>query len=178
VFFTNLETNRLHLQNLGPAHRYFIYVLFTNDDVLRFHYEEDRYDNLLGADAEIAEWNQPEPRNQHGWVLVRKTDGVAMGLCVFDNWDRSAAFCEVHFDLHPDFWGNGYMTEALRAILVFARDKMKVRYIETSVDQENEKSLKLLERLGFVYSGQTVEDTHGGKVCYDRIYRFNFTHIM
>ena len=77
MFFTNLETSRLHLQNLGPAHRYFIYVLFTNDDVLRFNYEEDRYGNLRGADAEIAEWNQPEPRNQHGWVLVRKTDGVA-----------------------------------------------------------------------------------------------------
>ena len=70
------------------------------------------------------------------------------------------------------------MTEALRAILVFARDKMKVRYIETSVDQENEKSIRLLERLGFVYNRQTVEDIHGGKVCYDRIYRFDFTDTV
>ena len=172
MFFTDLETNRLYLQNLAPAHRYFIYVLFTNDDVLRFHYEEDRYADLYGADAEIAEWNQPEPRNQHSWVLVRKADGVAMGTCVFNNWDRSSAFCEVHYDMHPDFWGKGYMTEALRAIIEFARDKMKVRCIEAGVDQENANSIKLVERLGFEYNGQTVEDTRNGS--HDRIYRLYF----
>ena len=166
MFFTDLETNRLHLQCISPAHRYFFCVLYTNDAVLRFHCEEDRYADLYGADAEIAEWNQPEPRNQHGWVLVRKDDGVAIGTCVFNNWDRSTAFCAVHYDMHPDFWGKGYMTEAVRAIIEFARDKMKVRCIETSMDEENVNSIKLAERLGFEHIGQTVED--------ERIYRLYF----
>ena len=174
VFFTNLETNRLYLQNISPAHRYFIYALFTNDDVLRFHYEEDRLTDLYGADAEIAEYNQPEPRSQNNWILVRKTDGVAMGVCVINNWDRSSAFCEIHYDMHPDLWGKGYMTEAIQAILGFARDEMKVRCVEIGMDQENINSIKLVERLGFEYHGQTIEDTHGGKVCHDRIYRFYF----
>ena len=171
MFFTDLETERLYLQNSAPAHRYFIYTLYTNDEVLRFHYEEDRYVDLYGADKEIAEWNQPEPRDQHVWIFVRKTDGVALGTCCINNWDRNAAFCEVHYDMHPDFWGNGYMTEAMRAILAFARDAMKVRRIETGINQENEKSIKLVERLGFVYSGQTVEDMNDGS--HDRIYHFN-----
>ena len=170
MLFSNLETERLHLQNLSPAHRYFIYVLFTNDDVLRFHYEEDRYTDLNDADAEIAELNQPEPRDQHCWVLVRKTDGIAMGTCVINNWDRSAAFCEVHYDMYPNFWGNGYMTEALRAILEFARDEMKVYCIEVDVNQEKEKSVRLLERLGFAYNGRTVKDVHDGTMS--RVYRF------
>jgi len=166
MFSTDLETNRLHLQCISPAHRYFFYVLYTNDEVLRFHYKEDRYADLYGADAEIAEWNQPEPRNQYGWVLVRKADGVAIGTCVFNNWDRNTAFCEVHYDMHPDFWGKGYMTEAVRAIIEFARDTMKICCIETGMDEENVKSIKLAERLGFEYIGQTVED--------ERIYRLYF----
>jgi len=166
MFFTDLKTDRLHLQCISPAHRYFFYVLYTNDEVLRFHNEEDRYADLCGADAEIAEWNQPEPCNQHGWVLVCKADGVAMGTCVFNNWDRNTAFCEVHYDMHPDFWGKGYMTEAVRAIIEFARDKMKIRCIETGMDEENVNSIKLAERLGFEYIGQTVED--------ERIYRLYF----
>ena len=174
MFFTDLETDRLYLQCITPAHRYFIYVLFTNDEVLRFHYEEDRLADLYGADAEIAEWIQAEPRSRHNWILVRKADGVAMGACVINNWDRNAAVCEIHYDMHPDFWGNGYMTEAMRAIIEFARNKMKIHYIEVPVDKENVRSIKLVERLGFECSDQTVEDTNGDKVCHDRIYRFYF----
>lgn len=177
MFFINLETEHLHLQNIAPAHRYFIYVLYTNDEVLRFHYEEDRYADLGGADAEIAEWNQHEPRDQHNWVLIRKTDGVAMGTCGFHNWDKNSAFCEVSYDMHPDFWGNGYMTEAMRAMLAFAQDEMKVRRFDASVDQENERSIRLVERLGFVYSGQTGPATISGKVYYDRVYRFDFADV-
>ncbi|MCL2372088.1 MAG: GNAT family N-acetyltransferase [Defluviitaleaceae bacterium] len=166
MFFTDLETNRLHLQCISQAHRYFFYVLYTNDEVLRFHSEEDRYADIYGADTEIAEWNQPEPRNQHGWVFVCKTDGVAMGTCVFDNWDKNTAFCEVHYDMHPDFWGKGYMTEAVRAIIEFARDEMKVRCIETGMDEENVSSIKLAERLGFEYIGQTVEAERIYRLCF------------
>ena len=166
MFFTDLETNRLHLQSIAPMHRYFIYALFTNEDVLRFHNKEDQLSDLYGADTEIAEWNQPEPHNQHGWVLACKADGVAMGVCVVNNWDRNTASCQVHYDMHPDFWGKGYMTEAIRTIIDFAQDKMKVRCIETSMDEENVKSIKLAERLGFEYIEQTVED--------ERIYRLYF----
>ena len=140
--------------------------------------EDDRYADIYGADAEISEWCQPEPRDQHSWVLVRKADGVAIGTCAVNNWDRSSAICEIHYDMHPDFWGNGYMTEAMQAIIEFARVKMKVRCIEVPVDQENVNSIKLVERLGFEYNGQTVEGTHDGKVCHDRIYRLYFANNM
>ena len=174
MFFKNLETNRLYLQNISPAHRYFIYVLFTNDDVLRFHYSEDRYTDLNGADVEIAEWNQPEPRNQHNWILVRKADDIAIGTCGFHNWDRDSAFCEISYDMYPDFWGNGYMTEALQTIILFARDEMKVHFIEAGIDQDNEKSIRLIERLGFVYNNLVIDEKQDKKICHDKIFHLRF----
>ena len=74
-------------------------------------------DEIQKADDIIALFLQPEPRLQHRWILVRKADSLKLGTCGFHCWDKLKCSCDVGYDLYPDFWGKGYMREAVQAII-------------------------------------------------------------
>ena len=52
------------------------------------------------------------------------------------------------------------MTEALRASLAFVFDEYKMHRIEAFILPENERSLALVNRLGFHYEGRRISYMH------------------
>ena len=56
---------------------------------------------------------------------------------------------ELGYSLHPDFWGKGYMKEAINEVLRFGFEEMHVHSIEASVNPENRASIGLLKKIGF-----------------------------
>ena len=76
----------------------------------------------------------------------------------FSLLDKSNGCCDIGYDLYPDYGGNGYMIEALKAICAFARSSMKVKSINACIYIDNKKSIKLAEKLGFVFRGQIKDE--------------------
>ena len=64
---------------------------------------------------------------------------------------------EIGYTLASQFQKNGYMTEALSALVnhLFTKDKHR---ISAQLDAKNDRSAKLLERLGFRKEGEFIED--------------------
>ncbi len=60
---------------------------------------------------------------------------------------------EVGYILHPDHWGKGLAYEAMVAVIAHTFDKHPVDHLMADVDPRNAASIKLLKRLGFVFSG-------------------------
>lgn len=58
---------------------------------------------------------------------------------------------EVGFLLDQDFEGHGYMTEALKLIFDYAFKDLKQSEIWAGTSEDNQKSQKLLEKMGFKY---------------------------
>ncbi len=153
MFFKELETDRLFLKNISMHDREFILEQFSNNEVNRYLFDAEPIADILGADEIINFYIQSEPRAQHRWILVRKSDGTKIGTCGFHCWNKSKGFCDIGYDLYPDYWGKGYMVEALKAICAFARNDMKVRDINACIFIENDKSIMLAEKLGFTFNG-------------------------
>ena len=155
MFFENLETERLILKNVGKDDGNFIYNLFSpgNDEVNRFHPDDAPYKNISEADDEINEYIVPEPRNLHQWIIIRKTDKIKMGSCVFHEWDRRNGKVDIHYDLNRQFWNNGYMQESIKRIVKFAIEKMDIIEINACIDVENIRSINLVKKLGFIENG-------------------------
>ena len=153
MFFINLETNRLILKNIGTDDRDFIFGLFSNDDVNNFLYDAEPLTNISGADEIINFYLELEPRNQHRWIIIRKMDNIKMGTCGFHCWNKNNSKVEMGYDLHKEFWGNGYMQEALIEIMTFAEKIMSINEIEVHIYVDNEKSIRLIERLDFKITG-------------------------
>jgi RimJ/RimL family protein N-acetyltransferase len=57
---------------------------------------------------------------------------------------------DIGYVLHPDSWGRGYGTEAVRALVEWLFTTYPLSAIEASVDTRNVRSQRLLERLGFM----------------------------
>jgi [ribosomal protein S5]-alanine N-acetyltransferase len=71
------------------------------------------------------------------------------------------------YDLKEEFWGQGYMQEAVGAILDFAEKEMKIKEVCACIYVENESSKRLAEKLGFVASGSKFEIFRGKEYLHD-----------
>lgn len=56
---------------------------------------------------------------------------------------------EIGYTLSPEYHGNGYAYEAVKAVIHYAFYELKKHRIAASVDPENLRSIKLLEKIGF-----------------------------
>jgi [ribosomal protein S5]-alanine N-acetyltransferase len=167
MLFRDLETPRLLLKSLSDEDLDFVFRQFSDPVVCKYLYDEEPFTEVAQAAGLIQYFRQPEPRCQHRWVVVRKSDGAKMGTCGFHHWIPADNTAETGYDLREEYWGNGYMLEALRAIIRFAREDMKLARIDAVIYGENIKSASLAQKLGFVRNGSTFEVFRGVKMPHD-----------
>jgi len=175
MLFKELETDRLFLKNISPEDNEFIYTLFSNNQVNKYLFDAEPLADIQEANEIIGFYTQEEPREQHRWVLVRKSDGIKLGTCGFHCWDKSKSCCDVGYDLHPDFWGMGYMSEAIQKILEFAQNDMKINHINACIYVDNEKSIKLIEKFGFTHKGIMKDEIFRGEKYPHKIFTLDCT---
>ncbi|MFD0311812.1 GNAT family N-acetyltransferase [Streptomyces sp. NPDC127119] len=91
------------------------------------------------------------------FVLVRRADGRAVGGMGFHGAPDDEGRAEVGYDLAVSARGNGYATEALRALSALALARDDVSYLLATVDRTNSPSQAVISRAGFTRVG-TVDD--------------------
>ncbi len=157
MLFNAIETERLFLKNISIDDRNFIFNQFSDDVVNRYLFDAEPLAKIEDADEIINFYIQPEPRLQHRWIIIRKSDGIRMGTCGFHCWNQTESTVDVGYDLKESFWRNGYMHEAMKEIIQFAIDKMHIKEINACIYLDNQRSINLVENLGFILSGSSYE---------------------
>lgn len=66
----------------------------------------------------------------------------------YHKWRKMHHCAEIGYDLAPAGWGQGYMTEALRAVLQYGFGPMALNRVQAPIHADNYASLRLAERLG------------------------------
>jgi len=88
------------------------------------------------------------------WAISKKEDDSFIGSCGFDRITHiRGSRGEVKYDLCPEHWGCGYMSEALREVVRYGFEKMELNRIEALVVEDATRSITLLERMGFKREG-------------------------
>jgi ribosomal-protein-alanine N-acetyltransferase len=86
--------------------------------------------------------------------LGAPVDGPVLGTCNYTNIVRGAfQACHLGYQLARAHQGQGLMAEALRAANAFMFDVLRLHRIMANFRPENERSGRLLERLGFQEEG-------------------------
>jgi ribosomal-protein-alanine N-acetyltransferase len=84
------------------------------------------------------------------WGITLKGSDDLIGSCGFFKWTKTESFrAEIGYDLDPEHWGSGIMTEAMSAIIDYGFSQMGLNRIEAMIFLDNERSTALVERLGF-----------------------------
>ncbi|WP_168733520.1 GNAT family N-acetyltransferase [Deinococcus sp. Arct2-2] len=72
----------------------------------------------------------------------------------------AARTADVAYVFGPAAWGKGYAAEAVRAMLSFLRDGLRVEGFAANIDTRNAASRRLIERLGFMQTDLIVGADH------------------
>lgn len=86
------------------------------------------------------------------WGIALENDQI-VGLCGFNEWSKAHRWAEIGFDLAQDQWGHGRMRDAVEAVLQWTFSQDQIDRIHGYVRIDNQRSSRLLERLGFVKEG-------------------------
>ncbi|WP_216328131.1 GNAT family N-acetyltransferase [Deinococcus aestuarii] len=94
------------------------------------------------------------------WTLVERASHTAVGTVGTKGDPDAAGTVEIGYGLTPQARGQGLMTEAGRAFLTWLLARPGVRRVTAQTARGNRASERVLEKLGFVRTGQSwsVED--------------------
>ena len=152
-----LTTDRLTLRPIAPDDAAAMYSLRSNPLVTRYT-GLPLWTSIDQATAR-AERDMAAARAGDCLLLAleqRNRPGM-IGSCLLFHLDEPCRRAEVGYELHPASWGNGYMHEALQALLQYGFASMNLNRIEADVDPDNAASVRTLERLGFQFEGRLRE---------------------
>lgn len=94
------------------------------------------------------------------YFMIRKADGMIVGEigCSVEDGRTTG---KVGYSVVEPCWGQGYATEALRALLgyVLAEPDMRRVIAETMVDHM--ASRRVMEKAGMTYCGERLDDEYG-----------------
>lgn len=130
-----------------------LYEIFSDPDTMRF-WSTTAMTRKAEARQLLREIREEHRDGQlHEWGMARREDGRVIGTCTLFQLDRSNRRAEVGFALARPEWGKGLMREGLTTLLDFAFHELGLRRIEADVDPRNQRSVRLLESLGFKAEG-------------------------
>ncbi|MGN7763373.1 GNAT family N-acetyltransferase [Paenibacillus helianthi] len=155
--FPILETERLILRQLKQDDAREVFQYFSLDEVTKF-YDLESFTTINQAEALIGRWNQKFEENQgFRWGITLKSDHRVIGTCGFHGWMKKHSKAEIGYELTPEYWRKGIMTEANQKIIEFGFNELRLNRIEAFVEPENLSSRKVLEKKGFCEEGVLKE---------------------
>lgn len=116
------------------------------------------------GDGEAGPASQGEPRARTGlptqWRIVPKDLEQVVGLAGFIKWEPEGAYAEIGFGIVQAMWGQGYMTEACRAVVEYGFSDLGLRRVEARCQITNPASARVLEKIGMKREGMVRGRVH------------------
>jgi [ribosomal protein S5]-alanine N-acetyltransferase len=148
-----LPTARLILRPLVPGDAPAVYAMHADPVTLRYWSTPPWSDPALADELIARDLAAMAAGDYIRLGLERQSDGRLIGLCTLFAFYLPSRRCEIGYILHRDTWGQGYMHEALLALLDYGFGVLDLNRVEADIDPRNTSSRRTLDRLGFVAEG-------------------------
>jgi [ribosomal protein S5]-alanine N-acetyltransferase len=135
-----------------------LFALHSNAHVLRY-WDAPPWTERAQAERFIAACRQmAEDGSGARLAMARASDGSFIGWCSLTRWNPGYRSAAMGYCLDDAAWGQGYATEAARALLQWAFDTLGLNRVQAETDTRNAASARVLEKLGFLREGTLRED--------------------
>ena len=102
----------------------------------------------------IVEDAQKNPRTRFAFAVTIQEGSKVIGAGEINVRDAGNRKGEISYIINPQYWGNGYATEAAGLLLRFGFTKLNLHRIYATCDPRNLASSKVLEKIGMKYEGR------------------------
>jgi len=151
-----LETERLVLRPFSISDAESMFRNWANDPKVVHFMPYDVCNTIEETKSRINEWmvyfKETAP-NSAVFAIELKDSNEVIGTIDFAETDREARSAEVGYQLGKLWWGNGYATEALRAVIKYVFEKVGLNRLWASYDPRNSNSGKVLQKAEMLYEG-------------------------
>jgi ribosomal-protein-alanine N-acetyltransferase len=156
--FPVLETERCVLRAATSKDTAAIFEIMSDPRVTRYFGRQPMAS--LDEAAERIQGFHTEFQEQTGvrWAITVRANGQFIGTCGFWRLIKAHFRAEIGYELAPEWWGQGMMTEAVGAALTFGFTSMGLHSVEAQIHPANSGSRRVLEKLGFVQEGYFREN--------------------
>jgi [ribosomal protein S5]-alanine N-acetyltransferase len=157
--FPILKTERLTLRQLLINDEAEIFTLRTDSEINKY-LDRPLSNTIEDARNFIHTVNENVHKNiSLYWAITLRDSNTVVGtICLygFSNEDDS---CEIGYELLTNFQRQGIMKEAAEKVIDHAFNTIKVQKMEAFLHRDNQRSVKLLEKLLFIHSNKYNETT-------------------
>ena len=142
--FPELKTERLILRKLEEFDCNMVLFL-RSDKIVNQYIKRPKTESKADAIKFINKINKGIVDNEwFYWSITLKDNPKMIGTICLWNFSDNGKVAEVGYDLDPKFQGKGIMNEALKCVIEFGFDILKLNNIEAFTHKENISSTKLL----------------------------------
>jgi [ribosomal protein S5]-alanine N-acetyltransferase len=151
--FPTLHTERFILRKLELTDAEEVFHYFSIDEVTKY-YDLDSFTELSQAQEIIRRWAVRYEQNEGiRWGIAEKETNKIIGSCGYHNWDKEHFKAEIGFEVTPEYWRKGVMTEVIKPIIRYGFEQMELNRIEAFYDPDNIASKTCLTKAGFTFEG-------------------------
>jgi len=154
-----METKRLTLRQMTAGDFDAVHAYASDSEVCQYmewgpNTPEETKTHLAKCEAE----ERQAPRTVWTFALIRKTDGLLIGSCSLTINSSTNKQASMGYVLSRDVWGQGYATEAAKAVLDFGFQTLGLHRIWATCRPNNIGSAKVMQKIGMEYEGRLKDD--------------------
>ena len=150
-------TEKIRLRK-ADEHDLTIMLAWRNNPLLYSGFYTQSRDNHIISWEEHLAWWKSRPSTWHTFIIMLTENEVSrpigvMNVTMVEHWSSEIGY----YIGNPSDWGHGYAKEAVLQALAWLKYSLNKEYAHTTVLKSNERSIKLLESIGFSYMAEARE---------------------
>lgn len=152
--FEIIETSRLLLRKVTPDVYAYVFRQY-DDEQLQAFFGFQTPEELKKESDRFQKGLTTFNKTFVNFHLLDKTNGRNIGSCGFHTWYMDHARAEIGYALTDEsLRQQGFMGEALEAIVAYGFDTLQLNRIEAFIGPENTASQRLVKKLHFLEEGR------------------------
>jgi [ribosomal protein S5]-alanine N-acetyltransferase len=153
-----LPTERLILRKISMEDRDAVFAWARDPEVSRYG-SWDSHRTPHDTETFIESCLKQYDREGLGpWAIELRETNLVVGTCGFGYVDRLDRRGGIGYFLARSEWGNGFATEAVRAVLRFGFGPLALNRIEARCVPANTASERVMQKVGMKYEGLLRQD--------------------
>ncbi len=167
--FKDLETERLLLRRVSESDANEVMELRGNPETMKF-VPRPLVTNREEALAHITMIEDKIVNNIGiNWAITVKGNPKLIGIIGHYKIQPENHRCEIGYMILPQYNGQGIVTEAVKALLIYGFDDLQMHSIEAVIDPSNLASARVLQKSGFVKEAHFIENEYYNGKFYDSV---------
>lgn len=153
-----IETDRLILRPLKVDDAVEMFNNWASDELATMYMPWDRHTEI-SVTIEYLKMLEEQYKTEkiYNWGIVIKEENILIGTITFVGLSERHRVAEIGYIIGSNWWGNGYVVEAGKALLNYGFHKLGLNRIQAIYHVENTSSGRVLEKLGMKYEGTMRE---------------------